>query len=101
VVQFILILAGAACLVIALAFGLAGQTVEVRSYSRDGTFSGSAPGPAAQGAACGFAIAGGLCLLGAAVVKRNADLDTSRKQAALICELEAQVANLHDEPPQG
>ena|ERR1022692_249363 len=97
----VLVVFGIACLVIALAFGLAGKTVSVHSSSNSGSVSGSVPDPAAQGAACGFAIAGGLCLLGAAVAKRNADLDTSRKQAALIRELEAQVANLHDEPPQG
>jgi hypothetical protein len=110
--QFILTLAGVVCLVVALAFGLAGQTVSVSSYSSGGTVSGSAPGPAAQGAACGFAIAGGLCFLGAAVASRYAQRDRASELAArneeleerlhrLERELEARVADWKEGQPQG
>lgn len=98
-VQFILMLTGAVCLVIALAFGLAGQTVEVRSYSREGTFSGSAPGPAAQGAACGFAIAGGLCMVAAALVHRTDQTARVRVLEARLCEAEAAGLGLRDDGP--
>ena len=89
---------GSLCLIVALIFGIVCQTVEVKTWSRAEQVTGTAPGPGAQGAACGFAIAGGLCLVGAAIAYRSAGRDEMQKQARMIGALEAQAANLHDEP---
>jgi hypothetical protein len=80
---------GVVCLVIALLCGLAGQTVTVRP--------GEAPGPASQGAAGGFAIAGGLCLLGAAVATRYSQRDRASELSAYNKELEERLQRLEQE----
>lgn len=54
------IVAGLLCLITAAALGFGMQTVRVSA-------SGEAPNVAAGGAACGFAIAGGLCFVATAI----------------------------------
>lgn len=90
----ILLLIGTACLVAGLAFGLAGQKVSVSSSSSGGSVSGVAPGPAAQGAAGGFAIAGGLCSLAAAVASRYSQRDRASELTARNEELEERLHRL-------
>ena len=84
-----LIVVGVVCLMIALIFGLAAQTVSIRS--------GEAPGPAAQGVASGFAIAGGLCFLGAAVASRYSQRDRASELSAYNKELEERLHRLEQE----
>jgi hypothetical protein len=90
----ILAFVGVICLVIAVAFGLAAPTT-----------------PAANGAACGFAIAGGLCFLALGIAMRNTYVDTLQEQATRIeeqaerirqlrHELEARPENWRQDPPQ-
>jgi hypothetical protein len=110
----LLLVIGGICLVIALAFGLAGQTVRVSSSrpSSGETVVGDAAGPAAQGAAGGFAVAGGLCFLGAASAARYSSADVVQVQRARLEEqeerirqlerqLEARVGNWTEEQEQG
>lgn len=85
----VLLFVGVVCLVVALAFGLLGQTVSVSSSS--------SAGPAPQGAACGFAVAGGLCFLGAAVAARYAAQDRAGEQAARNANLEERIHQLEQE----
>src|SRR5262245_28642227 len=57
--------------VVAALFGAIPTTVETQIGVGDrGTANAKAPSPSGAGAACGFAIAGGLCFLGAALASR-------------------------------
>lgn len=68
-----LVVLGVIAWIIAIAFGILVQTVEIENTSPSGntTLRAKAPNIVAAGAACGFAIAGGLCFLGAALLSRT------------------------------
>jgi hypothetical protein len=101
---FVLFILGLACLLTGLGFGLAAQAVKASSSTDANrtptTTYGEAPGPAAQGAACGFAIAGGLCLFGAALCVRGEGKDLRvlvSLQAARTEAQAGQTAGLREE----
>jgi hypothetical protein len=51
-------------------FGALPMTVDAEVAVGTGTAHVKTPNPAGAGAACGFAVAGGLCFLGAALASR-------------------------------
>jgi len=69
---FFLSLLGLVAWVAAALFGAIPTTVDAEVAVGDrGTAHVKAPSPAGAGAACGFAVAGGLCFLGAALAPRS------------------------------
>jgi hypothetical protein len=69
-----LVLLGLLAWVIAILFGAIPTSVDTTIAVGDrGTANAKAPSPSGAGAACGFAIAGGLCFLGAALASRPGD----------------------------
>src|SRR5262245_27660079 len=69
--QFFLVVLGLVAWVVAALFGAIPTTVDTQIAVGDrGTAQVKAPSPAGAGAACGFAVAGGLCFLGAALASR-------------------------------
>ena len=69
--QFFLALLGLVAWFAAALFGVLPATVEVQAATAAGTANVKAPSPSGAGAACGFAVAGGLCFLGAALAPRR------------------------------
>ncbi len=66
-----LVVLGLLAWVAAALFGAIPTTVETQIAVGDrGTATARAPSPSGAGAACGFAVAGGLCFLGAALASR-------------------------------
>jgi hypothetical protein len=57
--------------VAAALFGIFPTTVETAVAAGGGTARAFVPSPSGAGAACGFAIAGGLCFLGAGLASRS------------------------------
>jgi hypothetical protein len=55
---------------VAALFGAIPTTVETAVAAGGGTTRAQVPSPSGAGAACGFAIAGGLCFVGAALAAR-------------------------------
>ncbi len=72
-----LVLLGLLAWVVAGVFAVADPTVMVRQ----GNTTAEVANVAAAGAACGFAIAGGLCLLGAALTSKEGDAPKPTKPA--------------------
>jgi len=65
-----LVVLGLLAWVIAALFGAIPTTIETTIAAGGGTTHATAPSPSGAGAACGFAIAGGLCFVGAALASR-------------------------------
>jgi hypothetical protein len=66
-----LVVLGLLAWVAAAFFGAIPTTVESEIAAGGGTARTHLPSPSGAGAACGFAIAGGLCFLGAGVASRS------------------------------
>jgi hypothetical protein len=65
-----LVVLGLLAWVVAALFGIFPTTVESAVAAGGGTARAVVPSPSGAGAACGFAIAGGLCFLGAGLASR-------------------------------
>jgi hypothetical protein len=69
--QLFLVVLGLVAWITAGVFGALPTTVDtVVALGDRGTANAKAPSPSGAGAACGFAVAGGLCFLGAALASR-------------------------------
>ena len=68
--KFFLVVLGLVAWVAAALFGAIPTTVDSELPAGSGKAYVKTPSPAGAGAACGFAVAGGLCFLGAALASR-------------------------------
>jgi hypothetical protein len=66
-----LVVLGLLAWVVAALFGAIPTTVESAVAAGGGTARVQVPSPSGAGASCGFAIAGGLCFLGAGIASRS------------------------------
>jgi hypothetical protein len=80
--QFFLVVLGLMAWVAAALFGAIPTTVDAEVAAGGGTAHVKTTNPAGAGAACGFAVAGGLCFLGAALASRPGGGKPDAEQAA-------------------
>ena len=79
--QFFLAVLGLVAWVAAALFGAIPTTVNAQVAAGGGTAHVMTPSPSGAGAACGFAVAGGLCFLGTALASRPPGAKRDREQS--------------------